>query len=69
MLSSHLEMQKYVHHELHDKGKQQTTNIFNNNTRNLQFRINVHTQNDEEEDQEELLSTERNQDTIQLTKT
>ena len=31
-------MQK-VQDDLHDKGKQQTVNVFNNNTRNLQFEI------------------------------
>ena len=29
-----------IQNDLHDKGKQQTINVFNNNTRNLIFKVN-----------------------------
>ncbi len=38
-----------IQNDLHDRGKQQTTNTFNNNTRNLRFKINTNPKNSKSE--------------------
>ena len=56
-----------IQEELHDQGKQQTTNILNNNIQNLHFRINMdriksqRNGKDDEEDDELLSTDERNE--------